>query len=212
MLIENQSFVGTAGSDNCALVVGPQGRPITIINCIIDGSQADWGLKLSMSFDTVVEDCVLKDGRERALDMVRGGNVVFRRCKFVNTGVRKRTRSKWVLGKECDIGLKAGMRDVTFEDCEMNDLLLGDYSIYNQIDRPPVRRIKLVNCRNPNGGPIIIRGRYTVSNPVIAENTQVSMLVWPKIITAIYWWWNRRFGDKRKLSPEQSAITPEERV
>ena len=203
-LIENQTFIAAFGHDQFALQIGPEQRPATICNCIIDGSVGDWGLKSAKSFDAIIEDCIIKNGNDRALDMVRGGNIIFRRCKFINDSkdargdkTRIRTKSKWSLQKQCDIGLKGGMRDVTFEDCEMNDLLLGDYSIYDQIDRPRIRRIKLVNCINPNGGAIIIRGRYTISNPVILENTKADILIWPKWITAIYWKWNRIFGDKR---------------
>lgn len=212
IIIENQILTATAGHDHFALEVGPEQRPCLIRNCTIDGSLGDWGLKSSMSFDLVVEDCIIRNGIERALDMVRGGNVTFRRCTFINDGKRPRVTSKWQVQKECDIGLKAGMRDITFEDCTMNDLLLGDYSIYDQIDRPRVRRIRLINCKNMNGGPIIVRGRYCVTHPILATNTDYDMLVWPKWIVAIYWWYNRKFGDTRKLTPEQAIIAPEEMI
>lgn len=211
-LIENQTFTATAGHDSFALQIGPEQRPCIIRNCIIDGSIGDWGLKSSKSFDLLVEDCIIKNGIERALDMVRGGNITFRRCKFINEGKRPRIKSKWQVRKECDIGLKAGIRDVTFEDCEMNDLLLGDYSIYDQLNRPRVRRINLIRCKNPNGGNIIVRGRYCVTNPVIVTNTYIDMFIWPKWFTEIYWWYNRKFGDRRKLNEEQSTIEDEEKI
>lgn len=218
-LIENQTFVAKYGHDESALAIGPAHRPCVIRNCVLDGSIGDWGLKSSKSFDLIVEDCIIKNGNDRALDMVRGGNIIFRRCRFVNDSkdargnkTRIRTKSKWALQKQCDIGLKAGIRDVLFEDCEMNDLLLGDYSIYDQIDRPRVRRITLKNCTNPNGGPIIIRGRYTVSKPVQLDNTKASILIWPKLVTALYWKWNRMFGDKRILTEEQKTIDVEELI
>lgn len=219
MLIENQTFVAKYGHDESALQVGPIQRPCVIRNCIIDGSIGDWGLKSSKSFDLIVEDCIIKNGNDRALDMVRGGNIIFRRCKFINDSkdangnkTRVRIKSKWALRKQCDIGLKAGIHTVTFEDCEMNDLLLGDYSIYDQIDRPKVRRIKFVNCKNPYGGPIFIRGRYCEKNAVILQNTQASVLIWPEIVTKIYWRYNRKFGDKRPLNEEQRTIMDEEKI
>ena len=217
-IFENQNFIGFAGHDHSALELNQRQRPILIKNCIIDGDLADWGLKGPKIFDMVVEDCIIKNGLERALDMVRGGNIVFRRCKFINDKknekgekARIRVKSKWTLGKYCDIGLKGGICDVRFEDCEMNDLLLGDYSIYDQIDRPMTRRIALVNCKNPYGGPIFIRGRYVDKNSIFIENTNADILVWPKFITKIYWAYNRKFGDKRPLNEEQRTITEEEK-
>lgn len=217
-LIENQTFVAKKGNDEYALVIGTQESPAIVRNCTIDGAIGDWGFKGPKAFDLIVEDCIVKNGLERSLDMVRGWNIIFRRCKFINDykdengkKARVRIKSKWALRKQCDIGLKAGIHTVTFEDCEMNDLLLGDYSIYDQIDRPKVRRIKLVNCKNPYGGPIFIRGRYCEKNAVIAENTATSILIWPEIITKIYWLYNRKFGDKRPLNEEQRTIMEQEK-
>lgn len=219
-IIEYQHFVAKIGKDEFALRIGIDERGIIIRNCIIDGALGDWGMKGSKAFDATFEDCIFKNGAERALDMVRGGNIIFRRCKFVNdykdsAGTKTRVRVKsafWNLDKFCDIGLKAGIRDVTFEDCEMNDLLLGDYSIYDQIDRPKVRRIKLVNCKNPNRGPIFIRGRYVEKDGVILQNTNASVFIWPAFITWFYWKYNRKFGDRRPLNEEQRTITEEEKI
>ena len=213
-LIENQVFTGTGkpGTDSFALEVGPGQRPCIIRNCVIDAGTGDWALKSSLSFDLLVENCRIIGGAKRALDMVRGGDIYFKDCKFENGNARPRVTSKWWPTMYCDIGLKGGMRDITFENCQMNDLFLGDYTLYDQIDRPRVRRIYLINCTNPNGGPIIVRGRYCVTNPIIATNTQVDMLVWPKSIVSVYWWYNHKFGDKRALTPEEKIISPEEMI
>lgn len=218
-IIENQNFIGQAGKDSSALELNQYQRPILIKNCIIDSDLADWGLKAPKIFDLIVEDCIIKNGLERALDMVRGGNIIFRRCKFINDKkdsngkkLRVRVKSKWNIGKFCDIGIKAGICDVHFQDCEFNDILLGDYSIYDQVNRPKTRRIEFINCKNPNGGPIFIRGRYVDKKSIIINNTNVSMLIWPNFITKLYWLYNRKFGDKRPLIGEQAIISEEEKT
>jgi hypothetical protein len=187
---------------------GTEERPLTVRRCVFEGGNCEWAAKGSKGFDATFEDCTFKDGSERAFDQVRGGNLIFKNCKFVNTGARPRIKSRWQVRKECDIGLKAGMRDVTFINCSMNDLYLGDYSIYDQVVRPRTRRVRLVNCVNPNGGPIIVRGRY--ANSVNAENTPISEFIWPSLVTAGYWWFNRKMGDKRVLNDQQFVIDAEE--
>ena len=212
--VNNDAFTDVipSGKDSYSLAYGRESRPISVRSSVIGNANAEWGLKHSLVFDAVYEDCTIQGGLERAFDQVRGGNVVFRRCKFVNLGSRPPVASCWDLGKECDIGIKAGIRDVLFDHCEMNDVLIGDYSIYDQVDRPKARRITWDGCTNPNGRPIIVRGRYCEADTLVFTNTRRSLLVWPKWVTYLYFAFNRLFGDKRVISPDQFVISDEERV
>lgn len=168
------------------------------INCNIDGQDARWGGKASLCFDLEYRNCTFANGTARSFDMVRGGNVYFKNCKFENDGVRKTIKSPYELNEVCDIGIKGGVHDVTFENCVFQDILLGDYSIYDQQDRPKTRRFNFINCKSPDGGPIIIRGRYFEKGSITLSGTQAKIFVWPELLTKLYWWYNRSFGDKRK--------------
>ena len=114
-------------------------------DCIIDGQDARWGAKASLTFGLEYNRCTFKNGTARSFDMVRGGNVVFKDCVFENT-VRKPVASQFTIAEQCDIGIKGGVHDVTFDNCVFNDILLGDYSIYDQQDRPKTRRFTFINC------------------------------------------------------------------
>jgi hypothetical protein len=166
-------------------------------NCIFDGTVAEWGFKGSLKFGILFENCTFKNGKERAFDMVRGGNIYFKNCKWVNT-TRPRTKGRFTLAKTCDLGMKAGMHDVTFENCQINDVLMGDYAIHT--GRPPTRRFKFINCTNPNGGPIFVRG-FDTDRKLILENTNVATWFWWPIAVKIYFTFCRLLGDKRPGQP-----------
>lgn len=190
------------------------GNPLEVVvnDAVIDGENIRWGSKQSLIFNITFNRCTFKNGSKRAFDMVRGGIVTFNDCKWVNDGVRKRVTSPYFsLAEQCDCGIKGGVRDITFNNCSINDVLLGDYTIYDQQDRPKTRRVTFNNCTNPNGGPIIVRARWFEGNTIRKINTKVNAWTWPSIITSIYWWYNRKFGDKRK--PDGwNVILPQELV
>lgn len=210
MLFENETRYGIfeEGVETAAFFLGPEWSGSTVRNCVINGQDATWGVKIAHAFDITFEDCVIRGGTERALDIVRGGAITFRRCHFERGEYRETTRKRFSLDKSCDIGIKASARDVTFEDCTMNDLLLGDYSIYDQRKRPCTRRITLRNCTNPNGWPVIVRALH--ADKVIAQNTPISQLKLPAPIVWGYLTWNRTFGDKRVLTPDQFEMTAQD--
>lgn len=173
--------------------------PVVVENCTIDGGTIHWGSKQSQIFDLTFKNCIFKDGTTRAFDMVRGGKVTFEYCRWESSGVRKRVTSPFfTLSEMCDCGIKGGVHDIYFSNCSLNDVLLGDYTIYDQIDRPKTRRVTFENCVNPNGGPIIVRARYFDGSSIRKINTNINAWTWPSFITGIYWWFNRKFGDTRK--------------
>jgi hypothetical protein len=206
--------VATLNGDDC---------PMVFNRCTFDGAYIHWGCKVTaftgsdnipvVCTDITFNDCTFIDGVSRAYDQVRGGRITFNRCRFISTGRRKRVTSAYFdLSEICDCGLKGGVFDVTFNDCSINDLLLGDWTIYDQIKRPKTRRITLTNCVNPNGGKIIIRGRYCDGNTIVLNNTPASTFVWPSFITWLYWQYNKRFGDHRTGIAGEFTITPIETI
>jgi len=207
ILIQNQTFdknhtynpnSENLQTDGLSVFCFSQNDDSKVINCVIDGQDARWGGKASLTFSLEYKDCTFRNGTARAFDMVRGGNVLFRNCVFENSGVRKIIRSPYDLNEVCDVGIKGGVHDVTFENCIFNDILLGDYSIYDQQDRPKTRRFTFINCQNADGGSIIIRGRYFEKGSIALVGTHAKIFVWPELLTKLYWWYNRTFGDKRK--------------
>ena len=184
-------------TDGLSVLCFSQNDDSKVLDCNIDGEDARWGGKASLTFGLEYNNCTFQNGTARAFDMVRGGNVVFKHCTFENS-VRKPVKSQYDLTELCDIGIKGGVHDVTFENCTFNDILLGDYSIYDQQDRPKTRRFTFINCQNADGGPIIIRGRYFDKGSITLVGTQAKIFVWPELLTKLYWWYNRTFGDKRK--------------
>lgn len=184
-------------TDGLSVLCFSQNDNSKVNDCIIDGQDARWGGKASLTFGLEYNNCTFKNGTARAFDMVRGGNVVFKNCKFENT-VRKPVSSPYTIAEQCDIGIKGGVHDVTFEDCVFNDILLGDYSIYDQQDRPKTRRFTFINCKNANGGPIIIRGKYFDKSSLTLTNTPAKVWIWPEFLTKLYWMFNRKLGDTRK--------------
>lgn len=201
--------VATLNGDDCPLVFN---------RCNFVGGFVHWGCKVTAFFDgamTIVplditfNDCTFSDGISRAYDQVRGGRITFNRCKFTNAGKRKRTTNAYFsLSETCDAGFKAGAFDITFNDCSLNDILLGDWTIYDQIKRPKTRRVTLNNCVNPNGGKIIVRGRYCDSKSIAVSNTPTSIFVWPSLMTWLYWQYNKRFGDHRTGIAGEFIINP----
>lgn len=172
---------------------------ITVNNCVMDGGSIHWGSKQSLIFELTFNDCVFKNGDKRAFDMVRGGIVTFNNCKWINDGSRPKVKSPYfTLSEYCDCGIKGGVRDIVFNNCSLNDVLLGDWTIYDQIERPKTRRVTFNNCTNPNGGGIIVRGRYFESTTIQKINTKVNAWTWPSFVTSIYWMYNKKFGDTRK--------------
>lgn len=173
--------------------------PVVLNDCTIDGATFRWGSKQSLLFDVTFNRCTFKNGTKRAFDMVRGGNVVFNNCKWVNDGTRKRVTSPYFsLSEQCDCGIKGGVGDILFNRCSINDVLLGDYTIYDQIPRPKTRRVTFNRCTNPNGGPVIVRGRYFDAKSITKIQTNVNAWTWPTLFTKLYWLYNKKFGDTRK--------------
>lgn len=207
IVIENQTFdksntfnpnTPDNRTDGLSVFCFSQNDDSAVNNCTIDGQDTRWGGKASLTFGLEYKYCIFKNGTARAFDMVRGGNVAFTDCTFINDGVRQTIKSPYALNEVCDIGIKGGVHDVTFSSCVFNDILLGDYSIYDQQDRPKTRRFTFINCKNKDGGPIIIRGRYFDKSTLKLIGTNAKVFVWPEIITKLYWMYNRKFGDTRK--------------
>lgn len=167
--------------------------------CRIDGDMSEWGLKVSNSTDVNVVGCYLKNGFDRAFDMVRGADVHVDDCHFsITNGSRKKFGWLRLFSKECDIGLKGGIQGGLIENSAVDSILIGDYSLYDQAKKfPPTRNIEVRNCRNPYGGKVTVRVWH-------GENVKVDdtcrLIVFPKWLTWIYFT-VRKWIDKTPIPP-----------
>lgn len=198
--LTNQTFSRSTQSaiDSLTLVIGSQEPNSTITNCTIDGSGGDWGLKMPNNTDSTFIGTSITGGKERALDIVRGSHLTFEHCTFGAGRDRAPITSKWSLKKTCDIGIKGGASDITFRECVMTDLLLGDHSIYDNPNGvgPRTSGITLDNCSSPTGAPIIVRA-WNADLPTLTNGTKAVALKWNGLVLKIYFWVAGKWIDSR---------------
>lgn len=110
---------------------------LIIKDCHLEANVVAEALKFSDCRNVWVRDSTLVGGHEDALDVVRGGNLIFENVHFVSRGARAVT-------------IKGGVDNVYFVDCTFTGsattgafIELGDWSDYDKEPRPPTRRIHI---------------------------------------------------------------------
>lgn len=188
---------------SAGLTISETAPNTTLKECTINGRGTQWGLKLPHNTGGTFEQCSFNGGLERALDIVRGGNHEFAYCVFGEQVRGEKQRDPQMLRlnrigrKQCDVGIKGGALNITFRNCIMRDILLGDFSIYDHTDTlPKVDEIRLINCYHPVNGKRIIVRCLNAFRPIVV-GTKVDVLKVPDPLVAIYFEWCRRFGDTR---------------
>lgn len=200
IIADGTIFSATAtGRDSSALVIGTQEFGSRLTRCQVNANGANWGIKMPGNRDSVFEDSTFTGGTERALDAVRGGNLTWNRCKFSAGSDRRVTPTRFWPFKTCDIGLKGGLTGFAFNDCEFADMLLGDFSIYNE-DRnlPKTSGGVLTNCVHPKGAHVPIIIRCLAADVPRLVNTNAVILVVPELFVKAYFWECCHFGDTRQ--------------
>lgn len=198
----NQTLAATSTApDSCALILGTQEPDSIITDCHIDGHGAAWALKMPGNSGSIITDTYISGGTERALDIVRGHDLLFKGCTFLAGTDRAPTRSRWSWAKTCDIGIKIAS-NVAFTACSMTDLLLGDHSIYDNGGKPhgmgaPTSGITLTDCLHPAGKetPIVIRVLNGEMPILVNTNAVVLKYWWP--MTEVYFWVAGKWIDSR---------------
>ena len=197
----SQSIIGAtlntpiiAGSDSLIGGFGSQEPNSLIQDSVVIGLGVEWVWKMPGNTGSRLVRTRFSGGTERALDMVRGSDVVATDCTFDAAGQRPITISRFSLAKTCDVGAKGGAQ-LTLNNCVLSDMLIGDYSIYDNPVIGPKARVILNNCRHPIAGqPIIIR---CIWGDYIANGTNVSAYNVSAFSTKVYFALNRKFGDTR---------------
>ena len=188
IIASNRDYTDKAssGNDSAVLVVGTQEPNSVFLNCqFLAPVGCEWGAKMPGNTGSRFTDCLFdcEDG-ERTLDIVQGSDLGFTRCHFTYPDPIK---TRFSLRKQCSIGIKGGFRGAFFDECVMNDILLGDYSIYDHDSAcQPVSGIELHDCCSASGGPIIIRA-LNADAVKLTGTTKAIVLQVPKPLWEIYY-------------------------
>ncbi len=189
----------TPGRDTAVLTLGTQEPNSEVTNCVIDAKGAEWGLKMPGNVGSTIRQTHLSGGKERVLDIVRGGNLHFDECVFEAGHDRKPTKSKWSFASTCDVGIKGGTTNIRFTHCTLTDILLGDHCIY---DNPGMgaktRGIILDNCVHPAGPNVPIILRILNAEMPTLINTNAVALVYMGLVVKTYFWIAGKWIDSRK--------------
>jgi len=192
-------------NDSSAFTLGWRpGQPefsATIDSCTIDGGGASEGLKLSFCKNIKIQNSQIYGGSEDCVDIVRGENIYFYNCTFfANPGTKQH------------VTVKGGARNITFKNCKFIGSFknwwngacidLGNWTDYDDVDRPKTRDIKIVDCEMQNVTfPLLCRRLY--ANSPIVQNTQGLGLMIPSWAVSIFWFLQRKgWLGKRRRFPE----------
>lgn len=208
-VIADQTFVGKpkeAGRDNNAHTPERMDRPIVYLNCTFIADGASEALKFSRHWHVTVHGGEIIGGVEDGVDIVRGGDLVFRDVRF-NCAKSKQ-----------DVTCKGGARDVRFYDCPgLKRITLGDYTIYDPLaitpdgrerrltlfgamPRPPVRNVFV-----SSPSPVKVTRWHAERADGNVSDTNLRLLVKP------YFWARGRFFKETNPAPrEEHVLDPRE--
>jgi hypothetical protein len=199
IIVENKKFVGDPNKfkgtrdDNAlgfAWRPGWEDTTILIDNCEIDANGVAEGLKLSYCKNVKVTNCTIIGGYEDCVDIVRGSNIVFHKCKFIANNTKHH------------FTIKCNVDGVKIIDCEFinefNNILdgacvdLGNWGDYDVVDLPKTRNIEIVNCKFTNFRKIkkIITRRLYAETPSVACDSGYKLNI-PTIFVSLFWSYKR---------------------
>lgn len=169
---------------------------LEIDRCEINGAGGSEGLKLSFCHDVVVKNSTILGGYEDCVDIVRGSNILFRNCKFISQGSAQH------------ITIKGGVKDVRFEGCKFINpfekwingacIDLGNWTDYDDVDRPKTRNISIEDCRIQNMKFKALYRRIFSETPIVKNSDGFGIRV-PGLFVKIFWHLQR----KGKLGPRR---------
>jgi len=172
---------------------------IEIDSCTIDGGGASEGLKLSFCRNVVVRNSQIMGGSEDCVDIVRGENITFDNCTFfANTDTKQH------------ITCKGGAKNITFKNCKFIGSFknwwdgacidLGNWTDYDDVDRPKVRNVQIINCTLQDVSCPILYRRLYAETPTV-KNTKGFKFKVPNLFVSIFWFLQRKgwVGKRRKF-------------
>lgn len=214
ILIENQNFIAKEKyqdkfKGSCALGIswrpGQEEKSYEIKNCIIDGAGSSEGLKMSFCYNVHVESCKIYGGVEDCVDIVRGGNITFANCSFISNNTKQH------------ITIKGGAKNIRIINCNFIKpyksrfngacIDLGNWTDYDDVNRPRVRNVEIKNCR-------IIDSRRSILCRVLYSDDPTLDLSFgkvfkvPRFLLAIFWLGQRLgvLGKRRRFTKDLLEI------
>lgn len=168
---------------------GQEQYSLSIKSCEIDGRGVSEGLKLSFCRNVEVRDCIIRGGYEDCVDIVRGENISFKNCTFMAQNTKQH------------ITAKGGVKNLSFDNCTFVNSFskfydgacidLGNWTDYDDVDRPMMRNISIKNCKMEKVGlPVLYRRLY--SETPIVENCQGFGLKIPRLFVKLFWFGQRK--------------------
>lgn len=179
---------------------GQKQYALSLSNCEINGSGVSEGLKLSFCRNVYVDNCTIFGGYEDCVDIVRGENITFKNCKFISQKSKQH------------ITAKGGVKNLSFINCTFVNSFskfydgacidLGNWTDYDDVDRPMVRNVLIQDCRMDNvATPILYRRLYS-ETPKVKNSSGFKFNI-PKIFVKMFWYGQRNglLGPRRRFDP-----------
>lgn len=172
---------------------------LTIDSCTIDGGGATEGLKLSFCRNVIVRNSQIMGGSEDCVDIVRGENITFDNCTFFANPDTKQ-----------HITCKGGAKNITFKNCKFVGSFkcwwngacidLGNWTDYDDVDRPMVRNVHIINCDMLDVACRILYRRLYSEMPVV-KNARGFRFNVPRLFVKLFWWLQRKgaIGPRRRF-------------
>ena len=172
---------------------------LTIDSCTIDGGGATEGLKLSFCRNVIVQNSQIFGGSEDCVDIVRGENITFDNCTFFANPDTKQ-----------HITCKGGAKNITFKNCKFVGSFkcwwngacidLGNWTDYDDVDRPMVRNVHIINCDMLDVACRILYRRLYSEMPVV-KNARGFRFNVPRLFVKLFWWLQRKgaIGPRRRF-------------
>jgi len=172
---------------------------LVIDSCTIDGGGVSEGLKLSFCRNVIVRNSQIMGGSEDCVDIVRGENITFDNCTFFANPDTKQ-----------HITCKGGAKNITFKNCKFVGSFkcwwngacidLGNWTDYDDVDRPMVRNVNIENCIMQDVGAGILYRRLYSETPKVSNSRGFRFNV-PRIFVKLFWWLQRKgaLGPRRRF-------------
>jgi len=179
---------------------------LVIDSCTIDGGGAAEGLKLSFCKNVSVRNTQVFGGYEDCVDIVRGENISFENCTFF-AGPRTKQH----------ITCKGGAKNITFKNCKFIGSFrnwwdgacidLGNWTDYDDVDRPMVRNVQIINCDIQNANYRVLYRRLYSETPHVHNSRGFGLNV-PRIFVKSFWWLQRKaaIGTRRRFEQDQLKV------
>tara|TARA_B110000444_G_C18801600_1_gene577755 strand:+ start:978 stop:1652 length:675 start_codon:yes stop_codon:yes gene_type:complete len=177
---------------------GQEEFSIEIDSCTIDGRGVSEGLKLSFCRNVSVKNSCILGGYEDCVDIVRGENIFFENCTFISQNSAQH------------ITCKSGVRNVNFINCKFVNPVrnwwngacidLGNWSDYDDADRPKVRNVNITNCTMSNNCFSILYRRLYSDSPSVINSSGLKLNI-ASVFVRAFWFLQRRgmLGARRRF-------------